>query len=482
MVGAGRQTAGNGTLDDRAATAVPWAVWGAAAIIVLGSFTSMLSSTIATTALPAIAGDLHASAGATQWVATGYLLALAAGVPVSGWAVRRLGATRLWLTGLAAFAVFSVLCGLSVSLPMLIVGRVLQGLAGGVLVPAGQTLLGIVAGREHLGRVTGTTGVAVVVAPALGTTVGSLIDEHLSWSWLFWINVPLCVVALLLGGRWLPTVRTSAAGHLDVLGRVLAFAGLPLLTYGVSEVSGAHGSGAASVAFIVARALALGAFVLWQLRTGRPLLQMRLFANRVFASGAAAMFFGGVVNFGAQVVLPLYFIDVRGQSLVAAGLLIAPQVVGTALGFPLAGRWTDRYGAGGLLLAGGALTAVTTVPLALIGPATSFVWLGVVLFARGVGIAFGTIPAMTAGLAAVDADQLPDAAPLLNVLQRTGASIGTAVVAALYVAHGGGGDAPAATAAFGVVSWWLVAGAVLLTLPAAVLARAERRAARPTAT
>jgi hypothetical protein len=138
-------------------------------------------------------------------------------------------------------------------------------------------------------------------------------------------------------------------------------------------------------------------------------------------------------------------------------------------------RSSCRYGAGGLLLAGGAITALATVPLALIGAHTGFVWLAVVLFVRGFGVALGTIPAMTAGLAAVDPDRLPDAAPLLNLLQRTGASIGTAVVAVLYSSHLARGGAGHAVDAFSYASWWLLAGAVLLTVPSFVLARAERR-------
>lgn len=464
------------TVDATGNDPVTWAMWGLASIVVLGAFTSMLSSTIATTAVPSIGGDLHASRSATQWVSTAYLLALAVGVPFSAWAGRRLGPTRLWLGSLALFAGFSVACALSVNLPMLIAGRVLQGLVGGLLVPAGQTILGIVAGKGRLGRITGTIGIAIVVAPTLGTTVGGLIDEHLSWSWLFWINVPLCFVALLAGVRWLPRVQIAAAGHLDLAGLVLVVAGIPLLTYGVSAIGQATGSGSVSAdAYAVAGIVLLSAFTLRSLRSAEPLLRLRLFADRVFAAAAAVMFFGGAVNFGAQVVLPLYFIQARGEGLVTAGLLIGPQIIGTAIGFPLAGRLTDRNGAGGLLLAGGVITALATVPLALIGEHTDFLWLAVVLFVRGFGVALSTIPAMTAGLAAVDPDQLPDAAPLLNLLQRTGASIGTAVVAVLYNSHLTGAGHEHAVDAFGYASWWLLAGAVLLTFPAALLARAERR-------
>jgi len=444
---------------------------------VLGAFTSMLSSTIANVATSAIGADLHATQAAVRWVGTGYLLALAAGVPLSGWAGRKLGPTRLWLVSLALFGVFSVWCAASGSIELLIVGRVLQGLAGGLLVPAGQTITGVVAGREQLGRVMSTIGVAIVIAPTLGTTLGSVMLAHLSWTWLFWINIPLCLVAFAAGVRWLPRVRAGAPTRLDVAGLLLVVGGLPLLTYGVSAIGDARGLGSAGAdVSTAAGVLLLVAFVVRSLRSANPLLRLRLFADKVFASGSAVMFFGGAVNFGAQVILPLYFVQARHESLLTAGLLIGPQVIGTAIGFPLAGRLTDRYGAGALLVAGGVITAVATIPLALVGTDTSYLWLGVVLFVRGFGVALGTIPAMTAGLATVSADELGDAAPILNMLQRTGASIGTALIAVLYSTHVDGVFTPASAAAsFQYANWWLFAAACLVSLPALALAAAERK-------
>lgn len=456
---------------------IPWSLWGQALIIVLGAFTSMLSSTIANPALPAMAAGLHTTGGAVRWVATGYLLALAAGVPLSGWAGRRLGVTRLWLGSLALFCAFSVWCALSGTIAMLIIGRVLQGLAGGLLVPAGQTITGIVAGRERLGRIMSTIGIAIVLAPTLGTTLGGVMLGHLAWTWLFWLNVPLCAVAFAAGAAFLPRVPTGEAGRLDRLGLLLVIGGLPLLTYGVSAIGDAHGLGSVRADLCTAGGLLLlTAFAAWSLRATAPLLWLRLFTDRVFAASSAVMFSGGAVNFGAQMVLPLYFTDVRHESLLAAGLLIGPQVIGTALGFPLAGRLCDQYGSGTLLVAGGVITAVATVPLALVGGGTGYAWLGTVLFVRGLGVALGTIPAMTAGLAAVRPDRMPDAAPLLNMLQRTGASLGTTLVVVLYGAQPAGPGQ--AVEAFRHVSWWLFAGACLLALPAVLLARAERTATR----
>ncbi|MFZ4896448.1 DHA2 family efflux MFS transporter permease subunit [Plantibacter sp. Mn2098] len=456
-------------------TRVPLAVWGQAIIIVVGSFASMLSSTIVGPALPALGQRFGVDDSAVQWVTTVYLLALAAGVPVSGWLGRKLGTTRLWLLGLALFACFSVVCAVADSLPVLLIGRALQGLAGGLLVPTGQTILALITGRKFLGRVGGTVGIAVVVAPVLGTTLGSVMLEHLDVAWLFWLNVPLSVIAFIAGLRWLPRVATSPAGPLDVLGLVLAMSGMPVLLYGLSSFTSAGETTA--LLCIAGGAVLLLAFVIWQLRSRTPLMRIRLFGNAVFASGAAVMFFGGAVNFGAQVVLPLYFTQARGESMLTAGVLLAPQIIGTAIGFPLAGRLSDRYGAGTLVAIGALVTAIATVPLALSGTHTDYAVLSAVMLVRGFGVALSTMPAMTAGLSAVDRTEVPDAAPILNMLQRFGASAGTAVIAALYAGHLQEPMTPQHAAnAFGFVSWWLFAATVALGSLALLLARAERAA------
>lgn len=460
--------------------AVPLSVWGQSVIIVVGSFASMLASTIVNPALPEFATELHATTASVQWAATGYLLALAAGVPVSGWLSRRIGATRLWLLGVALFAAFAAVSALAGSVQILLVGRVLQGLAGGLLVPAGQTILALTAGRQNLGKILSTTGVAIVVAPTLGTTLGGVLVDHLGTAWLSWLSVPLAAIAFFTGLRWLPRVATSPAGRLDVAGLVLVLCGLPALMYGISALPDASGLSSDSAdAWTCAGIVLLAAFVIRELRAKTPLLRIRLFGHGIFASGAAVMLFGGAVNFGAQIVLPLYFTQTRGESLLAAGLLIVPQVIGTAIGFPIAGRLADRYGAGRLVFAGAGITALATLPLALGGAHTSYIWLGAVLAVRGLGVALSTIPAMTAGIAAVDRDHVPDATPILNMLQRIGGSVGTAVLAVVYAANLDGADgSDDSLNAFHVASWWLFGAAALLAVLAGILTRSEQRAER----
>lgn len=455
---------------------IPWSIWGQAVIIVLGAFSSMLSSTIVNLALAAIASDLDASPTATQWIATGYLLALSAGVPLSSWAAKRIGSTRLWMGSLALFSVFSIWCALSTTLPVLVVGRVLQGLAGGLLVPAGQTILAVVAGRGRLGRIMSVVGIAIVVAPTLGTTLGSVVLDRLGWTSVFLINVPLGAVALIAGALWLPKVQAGIAGRLDWFGLLLVMTGVPLLIYGVSAAGKGGGLGRVhDMVSLAAGAALLVLFLLWTLRVGEPVLNLKLFTSSRFSLAAGIIFVGGALNFGALLLLPYYFVDVRGETSAAAGLLIAPQIVGTAIGFPFAGRISDRYGSGLLLLGGGMLTVLATLPLALVAPDSSYWWLGAVLLVRGFGMALCTIPAMTAGLARIGSAEIPDAMAILNMLQRTGASVGIALVAILYGANTSSGlTVEGFASAFTHAAWWLFAGALLLSLLSAFYRRAER--------
>jgi MFS family permease len=223
-------------------------------------------------------------------------------------------------------------------------------------------------------------------------------------------------------------------------------------------------------------------FVLHALRARRPLLNVRLYVKPTFWTASIAMFCVAAALFGGMILLPLYWQSLRGESVVITGLLTAPQGIGAALVMPLAGRLTDRYGGGPLTLFGVVLTAVATIPFALIGPHTSVVYLCAVMVVRGCGIGFAFMPAMSAAFASLSREQLSDATPQLNVLQRVGGSIGTAVLTvvlqrSLMHAH----TPSAAAGAYGTAFWWAVGLTALAVVPSIVLMRAERRARRAAA-
>ncbi|GAC1439540.1 MAG: DHA2 family efflux MFS transporter permease subunit [Solirubrobacteraceae bacterium] len=455
------------------------ATWRIAVVIVLGSIMSILDTTIVNVALGTLGRDLHASLSSIQWVVTGYLLSLAAVIPICGWASRRFGAKRVYIAALLMFTAGSALCGLASSSGALIGFRILQGFGGGLILPVGQMILARAAGPQQMGRVMSVIGVPMVLAPVFGPALGGLIIEHLSWQWIFLVNVPIGAAAVTAAVRMLPNPPPEVVGSLDVRGFLLLAAGIPATTYGLTEIGVTGGFSAPQVIAPVLAGLALVALFIVHARSAeRPLLDVRLYRRRTFAAASATTFFLGGALFGALILLPLYFQQIRGESIVATGLLVGPQGVGAAIAMPLAGRLADRRGAGGVALVGVLLCALGTLPLALLGADSSLVLISGSLVLRGLGIGLAFMPAMSAAFAALDPSELSDATPQMNVLQRVGGSIGTALLAVVLerAMRNAGPQASltARAAAFGTAYWWAFGITLVAAIPCLLLARAER--------
>jgi EmrB/QacA subfamily drug resistance transporter len=458
-------------------------IWRISFVVVLGSIMSILDTTIVNVALQTLGRELDSTLADIQWVVTGYMLALAAAIPLTGWMARRFGAKQVYITTLVLFTASSALCGLAWSTGALIGFRVLQGAAGGMLLPIGQLMMAQAAGPKRMGRVMSIVGVPMMLAPILGPTIGGLIVDHLSWRWIFFVNVPFGIIAVVAALRVLPATVREAVDPLDVRGLVLLSTGVPLVTYGLAEVGETGGFTAAKVIVpIVVGIVLVVLFVLHALRTRFPLLDVRLYRRPTFSSASFAMFSLGAALMGGMILLPLYWQGVRGESATDTGLLTAPQGLGMALFMPLSGRLTDRFGGGPLALFGVVVTAVTTIPFGLIGPDTSVFGLSIAMFLRGIGMAFAFMPAMAAAFASLDHADLPHATPQLNVLQRIGGSIGTAVLAVVLQRALQGATTRADEAAAYGTAFWVSAGlAAAAIVPCIILLRAERaaRAAQP---
>jgi EmrB/QacA subfamily drug resistance transporter len=452
-----------------------------AVVVIMGAIMSVLDTTIVNVALHDLSGDLHSSLGSIQWVITGYLLSLAAVIPVTGWAVRRFSARRLYLIALVVFTGGSALCALATSSSELIAFRVLQGVGGGMLTPIGQMVLVKAAGPRNLPKVMSFIGVPIVLAPVFGPTLGGLLLQTVGWQWIFMINVPVGIVAFTLALRLLPRDKagTAQAGRLDVIGLVLAAVGVVAVTYGLSKSASAGSLTAASVMIPILAGLGLLAlFVTHARRTAHPLLDLKLFANPAFRAASIVTFCLGAALFGAMILMPLYFQTVRGESALHTGLLLIPQGIGGGLGMFLSGRVTERLGGGRTSLIGGVILTVATIPFILISATTPFSVIGGAMLVRGIGIGLSIMPAMTAAFSVLNREQINDASPQLTVLQRVGGSLGTAIIAVVlqgHIQHGAHNQAALASG-FGHTYWWVMGVTLISLLPAMLLARIERQA------
>jgi EmrB/QacA subfamily drug resistance transporter len=449
-------------------------VYIVASVVVIGVIMSILDTTIVNVALQTLSRELDAPLNTVQWVSTGYLLALASVIPLTGWASERFGSKAVWMWSVSLFGAGSILCGLAWSAESLIFFRVLQGFGGGMIMPVGMSLLTQTAGPQRVGRVMSVIGVPMLLGPILGPVIGGLIVDNASWRWIFYVNVPIAAVALTLAWRVLRADQGRAdAGRLDWRGLALLSPGLAAVVFGLSESESQGGFDAVIVlAPIVAGIALVTGFVRHSLRVPRPLIDMRLFRSPAFSAAACTTFLLGGALFGAMIILPLYYQEVRGEPALTAGLLMAPQGIGAALAMPIAGRLTDRVGGGRVASVGLVLMTFSTLPFALLGPDTGYEFLAGILVVRGLGLGATMMPAMAAAYATLTPPAIPRATSALNVTQRVGGSLGTAVLVVIlqHEMRIGDGAAP-----FAHTFVWAVLMTAIALIPALVLARATRR-------
>jgi EmrB/QacA subfamily drug resistance transporter len=464
-----------------------------ASVVVLGAIMSILDTTVVNVAINTLARDFHTQLATIQWVATGYTLALATVIPLTGWAADRFGTKRLYMISIALFVAGSVLSGLAWSAGSLIAFRVLQGLGGGMIMPAGMTILTRAAGPHRMGRVMSIVGVPMLLGPVIGPILGGFLVDQVSWRWIFFINVPIAAFALVLAQRVLARDRPEPKHRLDLLGVLLLSPSLAAIIYGLAE-TGAHGGfGSAQVLVpIIAGAIVLVFWVRHTLRVDTPLLDLSLFRNRTFAASSVTLVLFTTAAFGALLLLPLYLQVVRGEDALHTGLLLAPQGLGAMLAMPIAGQLTDRIGPGRIVLVGLTTVVAAFVGLTQLGGDTSYWLIGADLVLFGMGMGGAMMPTFSAAMMTLRKAQVARASTSLNILQQVGASIGTAVLSVLLAgaisnklpgsAGGIGSSAHVPDAvrekvagpmadAFGQTFWWAVGLLVLAYISAFLLPR-----------
>lgn len=439
-----------------------------AAIVVLGAIMTVLDATIVSVAIETLSRDFGSPLATIQWVMTGYVLALAAVIPITGWAADRFGGKRVWMASLIFFVGGSLLCGLAWDAPSLIIFRVLQGLGGGMVVPAGMTLVAQAAGPQRMGRAMSIIGVPMMLGPVLGPILGGVLVSSAPWQWIFFINLPVGAVALLWSWKAMENTPGRRSERLDVLGLALLSPSLALLVFGVSELSGSGGFGSPGVLIGLFGGLALLVlFTLHALRAKQPLLDLRHFSKRAFAAAGTIQALMGSTLHGTMLVLPLFYQIVRGESPLVAGMLLVPQGIGAAVSMTLTGKIVDRGHGRAVLLTGLPLIVLGFVVFTQATGGTSYVLTSAALFVIGLGTGCMMSPVAAAAYQSVDRKDIPRATATLNITQRVGGAIGTALYA-VVLDHNLSSSSSTASA-FDATFWWAVGLTALAILPALLL-------------
>jgi EmrB/QacA subfamily drug resistance transporter len=409
------------------------ALWRIIGVVAFGPLLATLDSTSANVALTTLSRELHSPLVHIQWVVSGYLLALALALPLSGWLVDRAGAKRVYLCCFTGFVAASTVCAASTSADMLITARIAQGLAGGLLAPMGQMMLTRRARGRDLARIMGVASVPISLGGIIAPFVAGSILQHGSWRGLFlFINVPVGLTAIVLAAMILPRDEPGQRRRLDLLGLALISPGLAMLLYGATLLGAPHGSHWLGRGMLTASLAFLATFV-WRslIMRDAPLLDLRLFRERTFAGAAGVQFLNAAMSLGGMFLLPIYYLIVKGESAGRTGLLLLPSGVGVLVIMPLVAALMRRYSHPTLLIWSAGATLLGTAPFIFTNLAIPYGWLAVAQFVRGAGIGAISLPALAAAYEGLPAAAISTATTTLNIVQRLGAPVAVSSLALL---------------------------------------------------
>ena len=407
------------------------------AVFVAAMFMNIMDVTIVNVALPTIGREFNVRPDAVATVSIAYLVSLAVFIPASGWLGDRFGGRRMLLIAIVLFTGASALCGAAGSLGQLVLFRVIQGAGGGLMVPVGMAMLYRAFPPSERVRASGIMVVPTALAPALGPVIGGLFVTKLSWRWVFYVNVPIGIAAVVFGLLFLAAQRQENPGRFDLVGFLLAGAGLGLLMYGVSE-GPFRGWGSPLIVATLTVGTALLVLLIWfELRQRQPLIAIRLFSDRLFRSASAVLAIGSGAFIGTLFLVALFFQDGLGLSALQSGLNTFPEAIGVMAGAQMVTRLLypsfgpRRIMVGGLLGLAGCMSL-----LALVDTGTNLWWVRVDMFLAGYAMAHVFVPSQAAGFATISPANTGRASTLFNALRQLGSAFGVALITTVVATVG----------------------------------------------
>jgi EmrB/QacA subfamily drug resistance transporter len=462
------------TNTNKNTTALPRKVLNQAWIIVLGAIAPMLDSTMVNIAVEHLSKSFHTGLSTVQWVITGYLLAMVVAVPFTAWLLDKFGGKRVFLAAEILFGIMSLAAACAWNIDSLIVFRLVQGFSAGLITPLLTTLLVDVAGSGAMGRLMAVVGLPMMLGPIVGPVIGGLIIQVSSWRWLFLVNVPVTICASLLIYFKLPamTARNSSS-RFDWLGLALLAGMSGTIVYGVVQAS-THASfnNPTTLTYISIGLVLVGLYVLSSLRKDeQAIVPLSLFKHRNFDGSMLGLFLAGVATNGPMLLLPLFFQNLRGESVAIAGLSLLPQGIGMLLARPLVGRLIDSIGARLVTLGGLAITLLGSVPFIFFDEHSAYWLLMLVLFVRGIGAGAIVSPLMTDAFVGMNPRFSAHVSIASRIMQNVGGAFGSAFLTTIVVnyqsGHAHAANMVASSYQQGFL--WAVVFTAVLALPALLL-------------
>ena len=432
------------------------------------------------TALPSMQRDLHADLASLQWTVNSYGIAFAAGIITAAALGDRFGRRRVFNLGLALFTLASAACALAPNTAVLVVARTVQGIGAAAVLPLSLTILTTAFPPQRRGMIVGIYGGLAGLAVASGPIVGGVVTEELGWHWIFWLNVPIGLVATTLAARLLPESH-GAPERLDLVGVALVTAGVVALVWALVRANDVGWSSAEIISTLVAGCALLLALVWWEQRVREPMLPLRMFRSRAFAAGNLTTFLMSGATFAAAFLITQEFQFARGYSPVSTGLRLLPFFGTPMLVSPIAGALSDRIGRRPIMVTGLALQALGFAWVAERESLhTSWVELVVALLVAGIGVSMALPTVPTAVLSSVAGIEMGKASGINYMAQRFGAVFAIAIASAVFSAHGSLSDPAAVTAGFRPALWSCVLFATLAALTSVAISARSPRASDPT--
>lgn len=400
--------------------------------MLLGAFVAFLNQTLLNVALPSIMNSLSISETTVQWLSTGFMLVNGVLIPITAYLMAKFSTRQIFITGMSLFTIGTLLCGLSPSFAILMTGRVIQAAGAGIMMPLLNVVVLTIYPVEQRGRAMGTIGIAMILAPAIGPTLSGYMVEHYDWRTLFWIILPIAIISVIIGSRFVKNVTPKSNPKLDLLSVILSTIGFGGLLYGFSDAGSKGWGDPIVVSCFVVGGLSLLIFILRQFKLETALLEFRVFKHKMYSLNTVILVVVNMAMFSGMILLPIYLQNTRGISPLDSGLLMLPGAIVMGIMSPITGGLFDKFGAKWLSIIGLVITIATTYEFSKLTMDTTYTHLILMYTFRMFGMSLLMMPIQTAALNDIPSKFNAHGTVMLNTMRTVFGAIGTAVFVTIY--------------------------------------------------